>query len=79
MLYFGGCIPYGICSDPWLVQYTNWVLHVVPMMFYPLAYFVLLILSLMGLVLCGCSQILQICGCNLIGGDELFIVGVNSE
>ena len=55
------------------LQCTRLILHVVPMMFYILAYFVLLVFSLMGILLCSCSQIIQIYACTLIGWDELFI------
>ena len=51
-----GIIPYGIFSDTWLVQCTSRILHVVPLMSYLLAYCLLLLLSLVGLVVCGCIQ-----------------------
>ena len=47
---------YHICSASWLVQYIRWVLHVVPIMLYLSAYFELLLFSLVGIVVCGCSQ-----------------------
>ena len=68
---FGQCMPYDIRSIPCLIWCTSRLLHVVPVMLYNLAYCGLLILSLVGLVLCGCSQILQTCECNIIGGNEL--------
>ena len=71
---FWGCMPYLICSVPWLVLCTIWILREVPMMIYCLAYFGLLLLFLMGITVCGCNLILQICACRLIGGDELLIV-----
>ena len=57
-------------SVPWMVQCNNQILHVVTMMLYILDYFGLLLLSLVGLAVCGCSQIIQIHACKLIGGDE---------
>ena len=78
-LLFSGCIPYGICSAPWLVRCTSRFLHVVPMMFYLLAYRGLLLLSLAGLLVCGCSQIILIYVCKMIGRVELLISGVDSD
>ena len=72
------CMPYGICSDPCVVLCISWVLHVVPTMPYLFDYLKILILSLVGLVVCGCNQSLRICVYNLIGGDEVFISGVDS-
>ena len=68
-----------ICSVPYLVRCTSRFLHIVPMMFYILDYCVLLIMSLVGLVVCSCSQILQIYVCKMIVGYEFLIVGVDSE
>ena len=62
-----GCIPCGICSAPWLVRCTIQVLRVVAMMFYLLAYCGFILLSSKGLAVCGCSKILQIYVCKLIG------------
>ena len=73
-LFFWGCITYGIISVPFLVLCTSRLLHVVPMMIYCLDCCELLFLSLVGLTVCGCNQILQKCGCRLIGGEEFFIV-----
>ena len=72
-LLFWVCMPNVICSFPWLVQCTIRILRVVPMMLYHLAYFGLILFSLVGLEACGCSQIIQICACRLIGGDEFLI------
>ena len=73
-LLFWGCMPYGIFSVPLLVLRTIRILHIVPMMLYVLAYFELLFLSLVGLTVCSCSIIIQICICRMIGGDEFLIV-----
>ena len=62
-----------------MVICTIRVLHVVPMMFYLLAYFGLLLLSLVEIEVCGCNRILQIYTCKLIGGDELLIAWVNLD
>ena len=70
-LLFWGCMPYGICSVTYLVQSTIPLLHVVPMMLYILGHYGLLILSLVGVVVCSCIWIFQICACRLIGGDEI--------
>ena len=78
-LLFWVCMPYVIFSDPWLVRCTIRILRVVPMMSYILAYCVLLILSLVGIEVCCCSQILQIFVCKLIGGDEFLNLGVYSD
>ena len=78
-LLFLGCMPYGICSDPWLVRFTIQFLHVVPIMLYLLAYCGLLHLSLVGLSVCGYSQIILIYLCKLIAGDEFLVAGVYSE
>ena len=78
-LFLKGYMPHGICSDPCLVRCTSWFLHVVPMMFYPLAYCGSLIFSLVRLAVCGCNQILQIYVCKMIVGYEFLIVGVDSE
>ena len=75
-LLFLGCMPYGIFSVTWMVLCNNRLLHVVPMILYILAYCDLIFLSLVGLTLCGCNQILQICACGLIGGDKFLILCV---
>ena len=49
------------------------------MMFFSFSYYGLLLLSLVGIELCGCSQILQIYVCKLIVGDEFLIDGVDSD
>ena len=72
-LLFWGCMPYVICSVSWMVQWTIWLLHVVSMMLYSSEYWGVLLLSLAGLGVCGCSWIIQICVCRLIGGDEFLI------
>ena len=79
LLLFWGCIPYVIHTVPWIVWFTIWIIHVVPIMLYPLAYLRLLLLSLVWLAVCGCSQILQIYLCRLIVRDELLIDGVYLE
>ena len=76
-LLFWVCMPYGICSVPYLVQCNSRLLHMVPMMFYLLDYFGLLLFSMVGISVCSCSQILQIYACTMVGGDELFISGVD--
>ena len=76
---FWWCMPYGICSAPWLVRCNRHILHVVPMLFYLLYCCGLLILSLVGIAVCVCSQILQIYVCKLIVGEELFIAGMDSD
>ena len=70
---FWGCIHYGIFSVPWLVQGNRTLLHVVSMMLYCLAYCVLILLSLVRIEVCGCIQMIKICACRTICGDELFI------
>ena len=57
-----------------MVLCTSLILHVVPMMLYRLAYCELLFLSLVGLTMCGCNQILQVCARRLIGGGKFLIV-----
>ena len=64
-----GFMPYGIYSVPLLVLCTSHIIHVVPMMLYFLAYCELLFFSLMGITVYSCNQILQICGCRLIGEE----------
>ena len=78
-LLFWVCMPYGICIVPLLVLFNRRLLHVVPMMIYCLAYFELILLSLVGLTVCGCNQIIQICGCWLIGGKKLLIFWANLD
>ena len=63
------CITYGICGAPWMFLCTSWVIHVVPMIFYLLAYWGVLILSLVGILVCSFSQILQIYAFKQMGGD----------
>ena len=65
---------YGICSVPWLVVLNIQFIHVVTMMLYLLEYFELRFLSLVGLTVYGCYQIIQICVCRLIGGDGFLTV-----
>ena len=48
-------------------------------MFFSFSYYGLLLLSLVGIELCGFSQILQIYVCKLIVGDEFLIDGVDSD
>ena len=72
-LLFLGCMLYVICSVPYLVLCTSRNLHVVPMMLYLLDYRELLFLYLVWLTVCSCNRIIQICGCRLIGGEELLI------
>ena len=66
-------MPHGICIIPWIIQCTRRILHVVPIMLYWLAFCGWLILYLVVLAVSSCSQILQICACKLIGGDEFLI------
>ena len=68
------CIPYGIYSIPFMVLCTICILRVVSVMLYRLAYFGLLFLSLVGLTMCSFNEILRICGCGLISGEELLVV-----
>ena len=49
------------------------------MMFFLLVYCVLLLLYLVGLVVCGCSKILQMYVCMMIDGGEFLISGVDSD
>ena len=49
------------------------VLHVVPMMSCILACCGLLLLSLVGVVVCGCSKIIKIYVCKMICDKELLI------
>ena len=79
LLLFCGCMPYSIFSSPCLVRCTSRVLHVVSMMSYLLGYCELLLLSLVGIAVCCCSQILQRYVCNLICGDEFLIALVDSD
>ena len=55
------------------------ILHVIPTMLYILAYRGLLIFYLVRLAVCGFSTIIQIYACNMIGGDEFLISGVDSD
>ena len=63
------CMYYGICSVPFLVRCTSFLLRVAPMMRVRLAYYELLIVYQVGLTVCGCNQILQICKYRLIGEE----------
>ena len=49
------------------------------MMFFSFSYYALLLLSLVGLAVHGCSQILQIYVCKLIIGDEFLIDELDSD
>ena len=62
-----------------MVRCTSRVLHVVPIMSSLFYYCGLLLLSLVELAVCGCSQIIQIYVCKLIGGDEVLIYQVDSD
>ena len=77
LLLFWVCMPYKIFSVPLLVLCTRLILHVLPIILYLLAYCDLLFLSLVGITVCGCNQILQICGCRLIIGEEFLVVWDN--
>ena len=68
-----------ICSAPWLVRCTSWVLRVLPMMTNPLAYRELLLLYLVDLAVFGWSQTLHRYVCELLGGDGVLIVGFDSD
>ena len=76
---FWVCMPYGICSVPFMVLCTICIIHVVPMMLYWLAYFELLFFSLVGLTVCGCDKVLQICRCRLIGVEEFLFFWENLD
>ena len=69
-----GCMYYGIYSVPFMVRCTSSILHVVPMMHIHLEYHELLILSQVGLTVCGCNQNLQIFEYRLIGEEKFLIV-----
>ena len=56
-----------------MVLCSIWVIHVVPMMYYLLEYCGLLLLSLVGLAVCGCIQNIQRYLCKLIVGDYFLI------
>ena len=71
--HFFGCMPCGIFIFPWMVRCTIRFIDVVTIMFYLLDYFGLLLLSVVGIAVCICNQILQMYVCNLICGDELLI------
>ena len=49
--------------------FNSRLLRVVPIILYRLAYCGLLFSSLVGITVCGCNIILQICGCRLIDGE----------
>ena len=68
-LLFWGCITYGICSVPFMVLCNRYLLHVATMMLYCLSYCELTSLYLVGITVFVCNQIIQICGCRLIGGE----------
>ena len=68
------CLTYGISIVPLLVLCTNRLLHVVIMMIYHFAYYELLFLFLVGIMVYGCNQIIQICGRRMIGGEECLII-----
>ena len=78
LLLFLGCMNYGICSAPWMVQCTSRVLHVVSTMPYLFAYCALLLLYLVGLLVCSFNQTIHIYVCKLMGGYEVLISGVSS-
>ena len=73
-LFFWVYMPYVIYSVPLMVLCTSRLLHVVPMMLYRLTYCELLFFYLVGITVCGCNQIIKICECGLIGGEEFLIV-----
>ena len=52
-LLFWECMPYVICSVPCMIRCNRGILHVLPTMLYSLAYCGLLLLSLVGLAVCG--------------------------
>ena len=78
-LLFLGCMSYIISSIPLLVLCTSILLHMVTMMLYGMADYVLLSLFLVGKRVCGCNLILQKCGCRLIGDEEFFILLENLD
>ena len=79
LLLSWGCIPYGICSVPLMVLCTSRILHVVPMMRGHLAYYAWLFLYQVVLKVCVWNQIIQNCGCRLIGGEDFLIVWENLD
>ena len=52
-LLFWECMPYVICSVPCMIRCNIGIIHVLPKMLYSLAYCGLLLLSLVGLAVCG--------------------------
>ena len=72
-LLFWEFIPYGICVVPQPVLFNTRIINVLPLILYRLSFCGLILLSLVGLMVCGCNQIIQKCGCRLIGGDEFLI------
>ena len=62
-----------------MVLCVSQVIHLVPMILYLFAYCVLLLLSLVGIAMFDCSQILQIYECKLIGGYQFLISWVYSD
>ena len=70
---FGGCMNYGIFSVTLLLLCHSHILHLVPMILYHLDYCLLLFLFLVGIMVCSCNRILQICECRLICREEFYI------
>ena len=68
------CMPYVICNFLLMVQCTRLLLHLVPLMRGCLVYYELLLVSQVGLMVCSCNQIYQICWYRLIGGKEFLII-----
>ena len=61
-----------------MFQCTSRVIHEVPIMSYLLDYCGLLLFSLMGIAVCGCSWILRRYVCKMIGGNKLLVNRVYS-
>ena len=79
LILFWGCIHYKFCSVTLLILCNIRLIHAVSMMLYCFDFCELLFLSLVGIMVCGCNQILQICGCRLFGGGEFLIFWGNLD
>ena len=73
--WFGDvCLMISIVFHEWsYIPYIR-IIHVAPIMICNLSYCELPFFYLVGLTVCGCNWIIQICACRLIGGDEFLIV-----
>ena len=72
-----GCMNCDTCSVPLLVLCTRRIIQVVPMMRGHLVYYELLLLSQVGLMVCGWNKIIRICEYRMIFGEGLFIAWAN--